>query len=416
MTTKTRSPIRTILFSLALALLRGCGGSYTAYAQVQVTPVVVPHVTFVNGVGLPCAGCHLYTYTAGTTTPLATYTDAGGTSQNTNPIVLDPAGGANIWVGTSSYKFILKDILGNTIWSVDQVNAGSLTVCATPSAVQIANSAATGLTCDSSITINTTNHTLNVGTLPANYVTIGALGTPTSWTFDTTTPATALASLGGGTTGSGTANQIAYYATNGPVVQGTSAIPAGIIAITQSPGDNSANPATTAYVALPGAINPTSIQIASGTALTGDQGNGALLQHSTGTATPGDCAQYDANGNTTDAGAKCATVTTTRACNANGCYRVEGDGTITAWGIVAGCVDTGSSFCNTPINFPTTFTTTTNLAVEVTCGGNFHNCVPGYSGVSTSGFSANLGSGTLVGGSGTRLNGTETVSWTAVGN
>ena len=271
-------------------------------AQVPVSPVQNPHVTFVNGAGAPCAHCTLQTFAAGTTTPLATYTDASGTSMNTNPIILDPAGGANIWVGNNSYKFVLKDQSGSTIWSVDQVNAGNLFPCSPASAVQIANPSASGLTCDSSITINTTNHTLNIGTLGAHYVTIGALGTPTSWTFDTTTPATALASLGAGAIAAGTINQLAIYPAAGSNIAGSSSIPDGITAITRSPSDNSTNPATTAYVALPGAINPTSVQVASGTALTDNQGNGLKVQHSTGTTISGHAVQFDANGNTVDSG------------------------------------------------------------------------------------------------------------------
>lgn len=172
-------------------------------AQVPVTPISQPRVTFVNASGGPCSGCTLSSFAAGTTTPLATYTDSTGVSQNTNPVVLDAAGGAFIWLGANSYKLILKDPLGATIWSVDHVNSAQLLPCATANAIQSANSAVNALTCDPTITINTTSHTVNIGTLGANHVIIGALGTPTLWTFDTTSPATALASLnpgGGGTT------------------------------------------------------------------------------------------------------------------------------------------------------------------------------------------------------------------------
>ena len=312
-------------YIIAIALL--C--SVALRAQVPVAPAVVPHITFVDGAGQPCSGCKLYSYAAGTTTPLATYVDASGVSTNTNPITLDAAGGANIWMGTNSYKFVLKDALGNTIWTVDQVNAGNLFPCGPAGTIQISNSAVNGLSCDSSITINTTNHTISIGTLPANFVTIGALGTPTSWTFDTTSPATALASLGGTSTTAGTLGQLAYYAAAGTTLSGTSSIPAGITAITQAPSDNSTNPATTAYVATPGIINPTSVQIGAGVAMTDNQGNGIKVQHSTGTTTAGDIATFDANGNIIDSGS-----ITPRTCNSNGCYRIEADGTIEEWGVV----------------------------------------------------------------------------------
>jgi len=270
-------------------------------AQVPVRPIQQPHMTFVNSTGAPCAGCKLYSYIAGSTTPQATYIDSTGTSVNTNPIILGADGGANIWLSSLSYKLVLIDALGNTVWSVDNVSAASFP-CAPSKAIQIANTAATGWTCDSSITIDPAAHTLNVGTLGANYVSIGALGTPTRWTFDTTTPATALASLGGAGSGAGTAGQLAYFAATGNVVAGTSAIPSAITATTQSPGDNTTKVATTAYVASPGAINPSSVKVASGTAMTGNQGNGTLVQHSTGAVTAGHAAKFDANGNIVDAG------------------------------------------------------------------------------------------------------------------
>ncbi|HLH34917.1 MAG TPA: hypothetical protein VKX41_09595 [Alloacidobacterium sp.] len=92
-----------------------------AYAGAQVQPILQPHQTFVDGSGSPCAGCSLYSYAAGTTTPHPTYTDASGLVQNTNPVILDAAGGANIWPDTSSYKFVLVDTSGTTLWTVDNV-------------------------------------------------------------------------------------------------------------------------------------------------------------------------------------------------------------------------------------------------------------------------------------------------------
>ena len=168
--------------------------------------------------------------------------------------------------------------------------------------MQIANSAVNGLTCSANVTINPTTGALNVGTLPANYVTIGALGTATSWMFDTTSPATALASLGGGSVAAATANQLAFYPGAGTSIAGTSAIPGATTATTQSPSDNSTRLATTAYVAAPGIINPTSVQVAAGTAMTGNQGTGALVQHATGAAVAGNYPIYDATGNLIDSG------------------------------------------------------------------------------------------------------------------
>src|SRR3990167_10654506 len=70
---------------------------------------------------LPLSGGLLYTYTRGTTTNKTTYSDIGKTTANANPVVLDSAGEATIfWDG--SYKFVLKDSAGNTLWTQDDVN------------------------------------------------------------------------------------------------------------------------------------------------------------------------------------------------------------------------------------------------------------------------------------------------------
>jgi hypothetical protein len=64
---------------------------------------------------------------------------------------------------------------------------------------------------------------------------------------------------GGGTVNSAAANQLAYYASTGTAVSGTNALPAGTTAATQTAGDNTTKVATTAYVASPGAIAPTTV-------------------------------------------------------------------------------------------------------------------------------------------------------------
>ena len=73
--------------------------------------------------GDPLSGGLLYTYLAGTSTPKATYTNVELSVANTNPIVLDAAGRATIYLLPTSYKFILKDSAGVTIWTQDNVSA-----------------------------------------------------------------------------------------------------------------------------------------------------------------------------------------------------------------------------------------------------------------------------------------------------
>lgn len=93
-------------------------------AQVTVNPMpfVVPQ--FLTNSGQPCAGCQLASFAAGTSTPLATYSEPSGTFPNSNPVILDSAGRARIYLTGASYKLVLSDANGSQIWSVDQV-AGS---------------------------------------------------------------------------------------------------------------------------------------------------------------------------------------------------------------------------------------------------------------------------------------------------
>lgn len=78
---------------------------------------------FFDNSGDPLTGGLIYTYAAGTTSPLTTYTSSTGLVPHTNPIVLDAAGRVNeIWLDSaSSYKFILKTSGGVTIATYDNV-------------------------------------------------------------------------------------------------------------------------------------------------------------------------------------------------------------------------------------------------------------------------------------------------------
>jgi hypothetical protein len=72
--------------------------------------------------GNPLVGGKIYTYAAGTTTPLATYTDAGAGTANTNPIILNSLGQANIWLASaSSYKFSVYTSADVLLYTVDNI-------------------------------------------------------------------------------------------------------------------------------------------------------------------------------------------------------------------------------------------------------------------------------------------------------
>ena len=92
--------------------------------QLAPTPVFK---AFDNN-GSPLANGLLYSYIAGTTTPQATYTDSTGGTPNTNPVVLNARGEANVWLNpTQGYKLVLTDSLGNQVWSVDGI-IGSINI------------------------------------------------------------------------------------------------------------------------------------------------------------------------------------------------------------------------------------------------------------------------------------------------
>jgi hypothetical protein len=72
--------------------------------------------------GNPLANGQLFTYAAGSSTPVTTYTDSTASTPNTNPVILNSRGEANVnLLPNTAYKFVLEDSSGNLIWTVDQV-------------------------------------------------------------------------------------------------------------------------------------------------------------------------------------------------------------------------------------------------------------------------------------------------------
>jgi hypothetical protein len=72
--------------------------------------------------GAPLVGGKIYTYLAGTSTPATTYTDYSAGTANTNPIILDSYGQANIWLlSTVSYKFVVKTSTDVLLYTVDNI-------------------------------------------------------------------------------------------------------------------------------------------------------------------------------------------------------------------------------------------------------------------------------------------------------
>lgn len=89
---------------------------------MSVQPFYSPKFRAFDANGNPLSGGLLYSYAAGTTTPLSTYTTRAGDVANANPVVLDANGEADVWSTPNvSYKFVLKSSAGVTQWTVDNV-------------------------------------------------------------------------------------------------------------------------------------------------------------------------------------------------------------------------------------------------------------------------------------------------------
>lgn len=85
----------------------------TSLATPVFQPIDENGDVYING--------QLETYLSGTSTPLAVFQDSGLTQAHQNPVVMDAAGRAIIFLGPSLYKFVMKDNAGVVQWTVDPV-------------------------------------------------------------------------------------------------------------------------------------------------------------------------------------------------------------------------------------------------------------------------------------------------------
>ena len=157
----------------------------------MITLTASPFMQFTTTAGAPLIGGKVYTYSAGTTTPLATYTDNTGSTANTNPVILNVRGEAAIWLSPSSYKFVLKDSNDVLIWTSDNLGGLNISPAFTgvptaPTAAggtnttQIATTAFVQLSATASIPVGCIiMWGGSVATIPAGYLLCnGAYGTP----------------------------------------------------------------------------------------------------------------------------------------------------------------------------------------------------------------------------------------------
>jgi len=92
---------------------------------------------FFNNDGLPLNAGKIFTYQAGSTTPLSTFTDSSGLIANTNPIILGTDGRppSTIWLTAGFfYKFVLATSSNVTIQTYDNLYGiiGATPPAATP--------------------------------------------------------------------------------------------------------------------------------------------------------------------------------------------------------------------------------------------------------------------------------------------
>jgi len=81
-------------------------------------------ISFLGTTGVPLSGGKVYTYQAGSSTPLATYTDVNGTTANSNPIILGTDGRlpSEMWLTYGyNYKLVLKDANDYLIATYDNI-------------------------------------------------------------------------------------------------------------------------------------------------------------------------------------------------------------------------------------------------------------------------------------------------------
>lgn len=86
------------------------------------SPVTYPNFKAFDANGEPLAGGLLYTYEAGTDTPMALYEDYAFSTAHDNPIIMDANGEALIYA-KAPFKAVLKDSDGVTIdgWPIDNL-------------------------------------------------------------------------------------------------------------------------------------------------------------------------------------------------------------------------------------------------------------------------------------------------------
>lgn len=88
--------------------------------EVSLMPVAKQQ--FFDSSGNPLAAGNVYFYETGTSTEKTVYSDSNGTTALSNPVTLDSAGRASIWLD-GYYKTVVKDANGTTIYTTDNISS-----------------------------------------------------------------------------------------------------------------------------------------------------------------------------------------------------------------------------------------------------------------------------------------------------
>lgn len=105
----------------------------------MAVPIPWVKTQFLDANGDPLAGGKVYTFEAGTSTPKVSYTDQTAGTPNANPVILDAAGRADIWLQGSAYKIRVDDADDTTLYTVDNIPATSVFAGSPVSTRQTAN-------------------------------------------------------------------------------------------------------------------------------------------------------------------------------------------------------------------------------------------------------------------------------------
>lgn len=97
--------------------------AFLAISTAQAASLLpVPKQQFCDANGEPLASGTLTFYSPGTTDLKTVYTDSTGVTPASNPLTLDSAGRAEVWL-SGFYDVLLKDSDGVTVWTVENVSS-----------------------------------------------------------------------------------------------------------------------------------------------------------------------------------------------------------------------------------------------------------------------------------------------------